>query len=234
MRICDRPGAAELVREQDWALGMDCLREEQIVNGSQPRRLGTRFVARLATALAAVLAFSVVAYAAAAASASGTLPLSPVYLNATAAYNGLQVRPAIISYTGDGTGFLGGPRARDQRSHLRWSAWTRQLARGTGFDQINDCNPFCARGHFHGFPIRIELWRPRTLAGTLVFTRMTIWYTASRPPSAPRHYTYTDTLTAPGPRGYSWWPPSENGYCVNTQGLKPEPECKNIHALPPS
>jgi hypothetical protein len=189
-------------------------------------RLRREYVAALATLLA------LIACAAGVASASSPLPLSPVYLNATAAYNGLQVRPSRIYYTGDGTGFLGGRKARDQHSRLRWSAWTRRLARGTGFDQLDDCNPFCARGHFHGFPIRIELWRPRTLAGTLVFTRMTIWYTARRPQGAPPHYTYTDTLTARGSRGYSWWPPSEQGYCVNTQGLKPEPQCKNIHALP--
>ena len=35
------------------------------------------------------------------AAAAATLPVSPVYLNASSAYEGLQVKPATITYTGD-------------------------------------------------------------------------------------------------------------------------------------
>ncbi len=166
-------------------------------------------------------------------SASGTLPVSPTYLNATDAYNGLQIEPARITYTGDGTGFLGGARARNQRAGIHWSSWTAAVARGTGFNQLDDCEPDCARGKFHGYAVRIELWRSETLAGTLVFTRMTIFYERRRPRGEPRHYTFTDMhVGATSGGGYSWGPPDALGYCVHTYGQPPAPGCKNIHSLP--
>jgi hypothetical protein len=61
--------------------------------------------------------------------------------------------------------------------------------------------------------LKIELWRPRTLAGTLVFTRMTIFYTKGRPQGKPRHYTFTDSYTR---GGYGWGPPTAQTYCINT------------------
>lgn len=166
-------------------------------------------------------------------SASGTLPVSPTFLNATAAYNGLQVRPARITYTGDGTGFLGGARVRDQHGGIRWSSWTPAIARGAGFNQLDDCEPDCARGKFHGYAVRIELWRPETLAGTLVFTRMTIFYQRGRPRGEAHHYTFTDMhVGATSGGGYSWGPPDAFGYCTHTNRQPPAPDCKNIHSLP--
>jgi hypothetical protein len=166
------------------------------------------------------------------ASASGSLPVSPTYLDATAAHNGLQVRPATITYTGDGTGLLGGADVRNQNSGIHWTKWTNHAAHGTGFNQLNNCNPSCAGGTFHGYRVRIELWRPRTLGGTLVFTRMTIFYKKRRPRGEPRHYTFTDTYGGGTGGGYSWGPPTEQGYCVHTYGLKPDARCKNTHSLP--
>ena len=158
-----------------------------------------------------------------------TLPVAPVYLDATSAYQGLQVMPATITYTGDGTGFLGGASARNRSSGIRWTRWTSSRAYGTGFNQLNDCIPFCARGTFHRFRVRIEMWRARRLGGTLVFTRMTIFYLRRRPRGEPRHYTFTDTYHA---GGYGWGPPDAAGYCVNTSGFAPQPTCRNIHSLP--
>lgn len=163
-------------------------------------------------------------------SASGQLPASPVFLDATHAYNGLQVEPLTITYTGDGTGFLGGANVRNRSAGIVWTKWTTSVALGTGFNQLNDCNPYCARGTFHGYPVKIELWRPRTLAGTLLFTRMTIYYTKGRPRHEPRHYTFTDTRDAAG--GYGWGPPDEQGYCTHANGVKPVAGCENIHSLP--
>lgn len=163
-------------------------------------------------------------------SAAGQLPASPVYLDATNAYNGLQVEPVTITYTGDGTGFLGGANAGNRSAGIVWTKWTANVALGTGFNQLNDCNPYCARGRFHGYAVKVELWRPRTLAGTLLFTRMTIYYTKGRPRNEPRHYTFTDAREAAG--GYGWGPPDELGYCTHTHGLKPAAGCKNIHSLP--
>jgi len=162
--------------------------------------------------------------------ASGALPLAPTSLGATQASDGLQVEPASILYTGDGTGLLAGANVGNRKSGIAWTKWTSELALGTGFNQLNDCDPSCAGGKFHGYPVRIELWRPQTLAGTLVFTRMTIFYKKSRPPGDPRHYTFTDVHTANG--GYGFGPPGELDYCTHTHGLKPAAGCQNIHSLP--
>jgi hypothetical protein len=93
------------------------------------------------------------------------------------------------------------------------------------------CNATCGHRVFRAYSVRIELWRPRTLASTRVFTRMTIFYKRHRPRGEPHHYTFTDTYRARG-GGYSWGPPTELGYCVHTHGLRPWPTCKNIHSLP--
>lgn len=164
------------------------------------------------------------------ASASGTLPLAPVSLGASGASDGLQVEPKTIVYTGDGTGFLGGASVRNRRSAIDWSKWTAEVARGTGFDQLDDCEPSCAGGRFHGYAVKIELWRPRTVAGTLVFTRMTIFYEKSRPPGQPHHYTFTDIYEAAG-AGFGWGPPSAQA-CTGAYGVEPAAGCKNIHSLP--
>jgi hypothetical protein len=170
--------------------------------------------------------------AAADASALSGLPASPISLDATNAYNGLQIKPATIGYTGDGTGFLSGASARSQNSGIQWTKWTTDVALGTGFDQLDNCTPSCAGGTFRGYPAKIELWRPRTVAHTLVFTRMTIFYKKRPPKGMPRHYTFTDTHTGGTLGGFGWGPPSQQGYCINTDGLKPEAVCKNIHILP--
>jgi hypothetical protein len=90
--------------------------------------------------------------------------------------------------------------------------------------------PSCAGGAFHGYGVKIELWRPRTLHGARVFTRMTIFYVRSRPRGQPQHYTFTDIYVG-RPGGFGWGPPSA-GYCARNRGQKPAVGCNNIHALP--
>lgn len=170
--------------------------------------------------------------------ASTSLPLSPVFLDATRASEGLQVEPATITYTGDGTGFLGGADVRDKSSGIEWTQWTARTALGTGFDQLDNCEPDCADGTYTGYRVRIEMWRPLALANTLVFTRMTIFFLRHTPPNAPHHYTFTDTRTTGRYGGYSWGPPGASLYCTFRgkkpyPGWKPEPGCRNIHSLPP-
>lgn len=170
-----------------------------------------------------------------ASAAEAHLPLSPVYLGASYAYNGLsyrglQVEPNTITYTGDGTGLLGGSSARDERSGIHWTRWGKSRAFGTGFNQLNDCNPFCAAGHFHGYPVRIEMWQPRTLGGILVFTRLTIFYVRRRPPEASAYYTFTDSYKHG--YGYGWGPPDLKDYCSGSYGVPPAPGCSNTRSLP--
>jgi hypothetical protein len=111
-------------------------------------------------AFALLIVVAAVGVVVADASASGTLPVSPTYLRATAAYNGLQVKPATITYTGDGTGFLGGANARNQNSGIHWTKWTTGVALGTGFNQLNNCNPSCAGGKFRGYRVKIDVAAP--------------------------------------------------------------------------
>ncbi|MHB1537533.1 MAG: hypothetical protein ACYCST_21335 [Acidimicrobiales bacterium] len=171
------------------------------------------------------------------ASASARLPLSPTFLDATRAYEGLQIEPASITYTGDGTGFLGGADARSKSAGIEWTKWTPSRALGFGFDQLDNCIPDCAEGTFTGYRIKIEQWRPRVLAGTLVFTRMTIFFLRHTPRHAPHHYTFTDTHTSGRYGGYGWGPPGGGFYCRPGKrpyaGWKPQPGCQNIHSLPP-
>ncbi len=73
------------------------------------------------------------------------------------------VRPAQISYTGDGTGVLGGRRGGGGREfgRITWTSWTGRAAHGRGQVWINDCEPDCAGGSFSPRPVRIALSQPR-------------------------------------------------------------------------
>jgi len=85
----------------------------------------------------------------------------------------LQVRPRIVSYTGDGTGYLGGRASRpghQDHGGLRWRSWKRGSAFATGFAWLNNCRPDCARGHFHPYRATVRVRRPQHA----IFTRMTI------------------------------------------------------------
>jgi hypothetical protein len=81
----------------------------------------------------------------------------------------LQVKPASIAYTGDGTGFVAGASERGGRG-IHWLVWNRRRAFGRGYDWLNNCRPDCARGRFHRFPATVRARRPRHG----LFTRMTI------------------------------------------------------------
>lgn len=64
---------------------------------------------------------------------------------------------------------------------LRWSVWTSTHAVGSGTWQQNDCQPDCARGRFHDFPVRLDLDHPMRGQGTVIFGDVT----ASFPRAAP-------------------------------------------------
>ena len=105
----------------------------------------------------------------------------------------VKVRPKQIVYTGDGTGFLAGPGTAGRRpkpSNLKWSSWTTSAAQGTGDDWVNNCEPFCAAGKFSRHAVTITLFRPRTLLGLRVFTRMRVHYT-----HGPNPLTHKSTAT---------------------------------------
>lgn len=188
-------------------------------------------VGALIVAVAALGAVATLGALASEASAASALPRAPADLGATARNHGLQVRPAAILYTEDGTGFLGDARPRG-KAGIDWTRWTARVALGTAFNQIDNCRPSCATGPYHGYRVRIEAWRSRKLHGALVFTRLTIFYAGSRPPGEPRHYTFTDTYVRPG--GFGWGPPGAS-YCTRRKrGSSAAVGCNNIHSLPPA
>jgi hypothetical protein len=182
------------------------------------RQLGLRLVLALAVGALLVLGLT-----ASRASARTKLPRAPTELNTGA--KDLAVRPQDIYYTGDGTGLLTGSTLR---SGIRWSSWTAGTALGTGENQINNCKPSCAGGTFTAYPVRLEMWKPATLHGVLVFTRLTLWYTGRRPAGEPAHYTFTDLYSG----GWGFSPPDASGYCTHTDGQPRSAGCANINALP--
>lgn len=70
-------------------------------------------------------------------------------------------------------------------SHLHWTSWTPELASAYGTEWQNDCKPDCADGHFHNYPVVVELWGSAAVKGHPAerrYTQVTISYPQSRPP----------------------------------------------------
>ncbi|MEU3731394.1 hypothetical protein AB0E81_18500 [Streptomyces sp. NPDC033538] len=76
---------------------------------------------------------------------------------------------------------------------LHWLRWDANAAVGRGTNAINDCDPYCAAGTFHSYPVTVRLDQPRTWEkdpGERHYTRMTLTYTDGRPDGSPRVVTY--------------------------------------------
>jgi hypothetical protein len=93
------------------------------------------------------------------------------------------VRPAVIGFTGDGTGYLGGftgrrsvpsPRRSALRwaGHLSWTKWSASEARGHGAIWLNDGEPNDAQGTFFPSAVKVRLFR----VVNHVFTRLELRY----------------------------------------------------------
>ena len=97
-----------------------------------------------------------------------------------------QVKPRTIQIAGDGSFFFSGARRSHHRAGpIKWKSWTATGGRGSGFNWVNNCRPSCAQGTFHLYPVKLHAWRPKHVAGHLIFTRMTVRYTAGHP----RHFS---------------------------------------------
>jgi hypothetical protein len=143
--------------------------------------------------------------AVAASASAATLPGAVVGGGPPKAGKNVKVRPNQIVYTGDGSGFLAGPGKTGRRpkpGKLKWSAWTGSAALGAGDDWLNNCEPFCAAGSFSEHAVNIKLYRPRTMLGVLVFTRMNIHYTHG--PNPFTHKT-AETLGLKSVAGQLFW-----------------------------
>ncbi|KUL36814.1 hypothetical protein ADL22_23175 [Streptomyces sp. NRRL F-4489] len=110
-----------------------------------------------------------------------------------------RVKPGnFILACGDGNNVL---------TSLHWSQWRSRAALGEGTDLVNDCRPYCAAGHFHGYPVRVRFDTPQRRTGHTGqwrYTRVTLIYPANRPSGTPRVVTlplWTGPTSAPGPSG---------------------------------
>ena len=87
-----------------------------------------------------------------------------------------QARPPTITLAcGDGNAV-----AKD----LSWRTWSDTHAAGKGDLVQNDCTPDCADGHFHTYPAQFALTDLVRAAGRAYFTKVTITFPGSRPPTA--------------------------------------------------
>jgi hypothetical protein len=77
---------------------------------------------------------------------------------------------------------------------MHWSRWDATAAVGRGTNAVNDCDPYCAAGAFHSYPVTVRLDRPEAAAqdaGRPHYTRITLTYTDGRPDGSPRTVTYS-------------------------------------------
>jgi len=61
----------------------------------------------------------------------------------------LRVRPHVIVLTCADAGF--------QLRRLHWRRWGLHRAFSRGRALVNDCDPFCAAGHFHRYRVHVKL-----------------------------------------------------------------------------
>jgi hypothetical protein len=84
---------------------------------------------------------------------------------------------------------------------ITWTSWTRREARGHGTALVNDCEPNCAEGEFHRYPIRLRAYRPRLEGGCVpawLFTRLA-WRFPGDKPAGPRRGRIRTNCPPSGP-----------------------------------
>jgi hypothetical protein len=72
----------------------------------------------------------------------------------------------------------------DYLTHLTWSKWAPGQAQATGIQEENDCLPYCAAGHFHGYRVDVTFRGSAALRGApgrLRYTSVTVRYSGHRP-----------------------------------------------------
>lgn len=67
---------------------------------------------------------------------------------------------------------------------LKWSAWTNNMASGTGTLVWNPCIPTCVAGKAEKFPAKVTLGRLASGAGVSVFSGMTLAFPKGGPADA--------------------------------------------------
>jgi hypothetical protein len=100
--------------------------------------------------------------------AAAPVPIRAAALPAVSINSGIDgaraVEPATIDLSADGNGDL---------SRLTWSSWTAYTAKGSGFFNVNNCQPNCAEGTTVYVPVSVALSAPAS-GSSPYFTAMTL------------------------------------------------------------
>jgi hypothetical protein len=126
-----------------------------------------RTLTRLALLIATAVVLAAASAAAIAATTSGRV-LVPGCLKA-------HFKPTQLMLGCDGSNYLKG---------LKWTKWTHKHATATAIDEVDDCQPDCATGHFHAYPVAVAVSRPRTCPKLThkVFRHIVLTYANQHPP----------------------------------------------------
>ncbi len=106
-----------------------------------------------------------------------------------------QVKPGIIALAcaDDGVGL----------TRLHWTSRTPELASAYGAEWQNDCQPDCAQGHIHYYPVVVELWGSATVTGhpsERRYLEANLSYPKGRPPVYAMNCDDKVVATYPTPR----------------------------------
>lgn len=86
----------------------------------------------------------------------------------------ILVRPAALSFCGDGNFYL---------TAIKWAAWGTSGAVAAAVAHQNDCNPYCAAGHFHVYNAAVWLTRAKKCSdGRIQYTRLSYEFLSRSPP----------------------------------------------------
>ena len=89
--------------------------------------------------------------------------------------------PLVIA-CGDGNYALGSPA---------WASWGAPAGSATGTAVVNDCEPYCAAGHFHSYPVQVTLSRVIRCGTGRRYGLVSVRFPKTRPPG------YARTVSTP-------------------------------------
>lgn len=74
---------------------------------------------------------------------------------------------------------------------LHWRSWGHATATATGKASANDCNPYCAAGHFHSYPVTVTVTKLGKCGSARTYARLTITYAGARPKGIAKRDVHT-------------------------------------------